>query len=293
VSFDTEVARANRIRTRRHSVDLFSERFADADTVKDLAMVPPSYTFAPPIFGAQANVGLTAVYGRNRTIQNVLVSDLAVDGPFARPRSRFEMNGDSVTGFGDLSPQVTLRWNSGAHNFMTYATGNIPVGAYNPSRLANIGIGHSALDGGLGYTYLDDAGREFSAVAGVTYNFLNPFTQYQNGTDFHLDWGASQFFFSKQLQIGVVGYVYNQLTCDSGSGNKVGCFDSRVASVGAQLGYTITVGELEAYVNLRGYNEFDAANRPEGWNVWLTLTLSPADTASTKASTKRTRQNSY
>ena len=62
--------------------------------------------------------------------------------------------------------------------------------------------------------------------------------------------------------------------------------------MGAQLGYTITVGELEAYVNLRGYNEFDAANRPEGWNVWLTLTLSPADTAS-KALTRRGRQNSY
>ena len=86
VSFDTEVARANRFRTRRQSVDLFSEKFADADTVKDLAMVTPSYTFASPIFGAQATVGLTAVYGRNRTFQNVLLSDLAVGRSRGRAR---------------------------------------------------------------------------------------------------------------------------------------------------------------------------------------------------------------
>jgi hypothetical protein len=176
---------------------------------------------------------------------------------------------------------------------MTYATGNIPVGAYNPSRLSNIGIGHSALDGGAGYTYLDEAGREVSAVAGFTYNFLNPYTQYQNGVDFHLDWAASQFFFSKRLQIGLVGYVYDQLTCDSGSGNKVGCFESRVAAVGAQFGYTVPMGELDAYVNVRGYKDFDAANRPEGWNVWLTLAISPAATASTTALTRRVRQISY
>jgi len=122
-------------------------------------------------------------------------------GPFDLTHSRFETIDSSVTGFGDLAPQVSLRWTAGVHNFMTYATGNIPVGAFNPSRLANIGIGHSALDGGLGYTYLDEADREFFAVAGFTYNFINPYTQYQNGIDFHLDWGASQFFFSKKLQI--------------------------------------------------------------------------------------------
>jgi hypothetical protein len=29
-------------------------------------------------------------------------------------------------------------------------------------------------------------------------------------------------------------------------------------------------------VNVKAYKEFAAANRPEGWNVWLTYTLSPA-----------------
>src|SRR5207247_9017431 len=58
---------------------------------------------------------------------------------------------------GDLYPQATLKWNAGVHNFMTYLTGDIPVGAYDPARLANLGIGHAAIDGGGGYTYFNPA----------------------------------------------------------------------------------------------------------------------------------------
>jgi len=36
---------------------------------------------------------------------------------------------------------------------------------------------------GGAYTYLNEpTGYEFSAVAGVTYNFINPHTQYQSGS---------------------------------------------------------------------------------------------------------------
>ena len=45
--------------------------------------------------------------------------------------------------------------------------------------------------------------------------------------DFHPDWGASQFL-SKQIFVGLVGYLYNEICCDSGAGDWVGCFQSRV-----------------------------------------------------------------
>ena len=35
---------------------------------------------------------------------------------------------------------------------MTYVTGDVPVGDYNSASLANIGIGHGAVDSGGGYT---------------------------------------------------------------------------------------------------------------------------------------------
>jgi hypothetical protein len=59
---------------------------------------------------------------------------------------------------------------------------DIPVGDYDSARLANLGLGHGAIDGGLGYTYLNPANRlEFSAVVGMSFNFINPSTQYQSG----------------------------------------------------------------------------------------------------------------
>ena len=271
-----EVARAREIRIGRIPATLAASVSANLDATADLALVIPSYTFATPILGGQATIGLMGIYGRNSASVDARLNASLLVGPFAFTRSRFDSISDSVTGFGDLIPQFSLRWNAGVHNFMTYVTGDIPVGEYDSARLSNIGIGHGALDGGVGYTYFNpQTGHEFSAVAGLTYNFIDPSTQYQNGVDFHLDWSASQFL-TKQFQIGVVGYLYNQVSCDSGSGDRVGCFESRVASVGAQLGYIIPMGELQGYVNVKGYKEFDAANRPEGWNVWLTFVLSPA-----------------
>ena len=86
----------------------------------------------------------------------------------------------AVTIGGDLIPQFALKWNAGVNNFMTYVTGDMPAGAYQSNRLANLGIGHWAIDAGFGYTYFDQkAGREASAVLGFTYNFINPYTQYR------------------------------------------------------------------------------------------------------------------
>jgi hypothetical protein len=49
---------------------------------------------------------------------------------------------DSLTSVGGLHPMMTLKWNAGVHNCMTDVTGDIPVGAYDPTRLASLGIGH-------------------------------------------------------------------------------------------------------------------------------------------------------
>ena len=159
---------------------------------------------------------------------------------------------------------------------MTYATGDIPVGSYSSTRLSNIGIGHGAVDAGGGYTYFNpETGHELSGVLGFTYNFKNPYTQYKNGVDLHFDWGASQFV-SKEVQIGVVGYAYKDIGCDSGSGDRVGCFRSQVFGIGPQIGFVIPLGDLQGYLNFKGYKEFDAKDRAHGWNTWLTFVISPA-----------------
>ena len=191
------------------------------------------------------------------------------------PFARSDTISDTTWGFGDLIPQFALRWNAGVNNFMTYVTGDIPIGAYQSTRLSNLGIGHGAIDAGGGYTYFNpQTGHEFSGVLGFTYNFKNTATQYQSGVDLHFDWGASQFL-SKQVMVGLVGYIYKEIGCDSGSGDRVGCFQSQVFGIGPQIGFLFPVGDMQGYLNLKAYGEFDNANRPAGWNTWVTFSISP------------------
>jgi hypothetical protein len=232
---------------------------------ENYVFVTPSYTFSDPVLNGQLWLGVTFAVGTADSSVSAVLS-----GPFG---SFASSSGDFMTGVGDLYPLATLKWQLGNHNLMTYATAVIPVGAYDATRLAGLGIGHWAVDGGLGYTFANDAGLELSITAGVTYNFMNPYTQYQSGVDGHIDWGAS-IALGDKLYLGAVGYFYDQLGPDSGPGARLGGFQSRVTAVGPQIGYAIDLGVVHADLNLRGYKEFDAQNRPEGWNLWLTLSLS-------------------
>ncbi len=248
---------------------------ANVNAKADLGVFAPSYVFATPFFGGQASVAVIGIYGRNDTSLNATAA--ATLGPLSVARST--TLSDTTTGFGDLIPQFAVCWNSGVNNFMTYLTGDIPVGKYDLSDLANIGIGHGALDGGVGYTYFNpQTGQEFSATFGLTGNFKNQSTGYTNGLDSHLDLGVSQFV-TKQLQIGAVGYVYDQLTPDSGCAPILCPLELRVVGFGPQIGYIIPMGTMQGYLNVKGYKEFDAQARPEGWNMWVTFVLSPAPAA--------------
>jgi hypothetical protein len=241
-----------------------------------LGIAIPQYVFATPVLGGQAAVALLGAYGRNDTNLTGTLNGIITPGHI--PSINLSIDRTDITwGFADLLPFVSLRWNQGVNNWMIYGTGDIPVGAYQSTRLANIGIGHGTVDVGVGYTYFNQpTGREFSAVLGFTANRENTSTNYTNGVDMHLDWGASQFL-NKQDMVGLVGYVYRQISCDSGSGDHVGCFESQVVGIGPQIGHIFPINkDLQGYLNLKAYGEFANEHRPDGWNVWLTFVISPA-----------------
>ena len=239
---------------------------AGLDTSSNYFMVTPSYAFETPVLGGQFGFGVTMLAGNYRsTVSATLVAPSGA--------SLSGSTGDSMTALGDAFPTATLKWNRGVHNFMTYATANVPIGAYDMNRQASVGLGRWAVDGGAGYTYFDeDKGHEFSAVIGFTYNFMNPYTAYQSGIDMHLELSAS-YYLTERLLVGLVGYFYNQITPDSGPGATLGPFMSRVAGAGPQLGYDFVLGGRASSLSARGYYEFAGQNRPEGWNAWLTLVI--------------------
>lgn len=228
----------------------------------------PTYTFETPVLNGQLALGVTFSAGQ---------SGASVWGVLTGPggRSLAAAASDSASGISDLYPMASLKWQQGDHNAMVYVMGSVPTGPYDPNRLAGVGLGHWAIDWGLGYTYLAPSGFELSLTAGLTYNFVNPQTGYQSGVDGHVDLGVS-YSFNESLYAGAVAYAYNQLSPDTGGSARLGDFRSSVAGVGPQIGWSFTGGGLGFDVNLRGYKEFAAYNRPEGWNAYLTLSVGAA-----------------
>jgi len=218
-------------------------------------------TYEPPtsVLGAQLALFATAGIGANTTQEHE--SGQAASGS------------QTAAGITDLVPGALLSWGRGTDNWLAYLIANVPVGAYDSQRIANVGIGHAAADAGGGYTYYNSSrGLSWSAVMGFTYNFENYSTDYRNGIDSHLGWGVMQSV-SANWRVGVAGYVYYQLTGDSGSGDSCGPCKSRVASLGPQVTYTFTVAGQPWSADLRGYYEFWAQNRLEGVSVFATLNI--------------------
>ena len=272
VNASGNIAAAREVTTNRFSTTVNVNLNVNLKGNADLVVVQPTYVFATPVFGGQFAAGM-AVYGGRNAAQ--------IDGTLTASSggvvtTRQGSISDSLTAFGDLFPQVSLRWNAGVNSWMIYAMGDVPVGNYNPANLSNLGIGHGAIDGGAGYTYFDPkTGHEFSVVTGLTGNFTNPSTGYTNGIDWHVDWGASQFV-TKQILVGAVGYFFQQITPDQGAAAFLGSNEGRVAGIGPQVGFIIPAGPMQAYLNLKGYWEFAAENRASGWNAWVTLAFSPS-----------------
>ena len=236
---------------------------AGLSTRESFTLLQLGYSAEEKILGGQPYIGVGWGPGSNTTTAYASVTN---------PNIEFN-RANSVNGGTDVYPLASLAWNKGNNNFMTYVTGDIPVGTYSTTSLASLGIGHAAVDAGGGYTYLNNTtGLEFSGVLGATYNWMNNQTNYQNGIDSHLDWSISQFL-SQNWQVGIAGYGYYQLTADSGSGDKVGAFKSRIAAVGPQVGYLFNIGTKQAYINVRAYKEFWAQNRVEGYATIATISI--------------------
>jgi hypothetical protein len=238
---------------------------AGYSTTEQYLYLTPSYTFADPVLNGQLWLGVTFSAGR---------ADTSTWGVLTGPRgnSFSAGNSDTATGISDIYPMASLKWQAGSNNAMVYVMGSVPAGAYDPNRLAGVGLGHWAIDWGIGYTYMPQTPFELSVTAGLTYNFINPTTQYQSGIDSHIDVGTS-WSFSDAFYVGAAGYFFKQLSPDTGGSPLLGDFRSQVMGAGPQVGWSLEIGPIATEFNVRGYKEFAAQNRPEGWNVYFTVSL--------------------
>ncbi len=170
----------------------------------------------------------------------------------------------SRTSFGDPQAGAVLGWNSGNFHWNTGFLVNVPIGDYENGALDNLAFNHWSFDINGAATWLDPTiGFELSAAMGITFNEKNSATDYKTGDEFHLEFAALQHF-SQTFSAGLVGYHYQQVSGDSGSGAVLGAFKGRVTALGPHVAFTFPVDGTPVSVNGRVLVEFDTKNRLEG-----------------------------
>ena len=133
--------------------------------------------------------------------------------------------------------------------------------------LANTSLNHWAIMSRFAATYFDPkTGWEVDGAAIYTVNWENPATDYETGNILNLEGAVTKNF--GPLGIGVVSYAMIQTTGDSGSGARLGSFESRVYGVGPIVSFTTSADPSKALtVLVKWYSEFDAEHTFEGNTV--------------------------
>ena len=194
------------------------------------------------------------------------------NGTTVQQGARFSFDQDTFD-LGDPLLTGIIGWHSGNWHWNVSGLLNIPVGPYSASSVTNIAFNRWAFDTTAALTWLDAAkGRELSAAAGFTFNGENDATNYETGTEFHLEFAAMQYL-SKAFAIGITGYYYNQVTGDSGAGATLGAFKGEVTAIGPNINYNFQWGNTPVSTSLRWLHEFDAKNRLEGDAVLFSATF--------------------
>lgn len=180
---------------------------------------------------------------------------------------------DSAVVVGDPVFSAMLGWHAGKFHWNATVLVNAPAGDYRSGELANLAFHRWATDLSGALTWFDpETGIDLSGVAGVTFNGTNPATDYRTGTEFHLEWAASKALTSA-LSAGVIGYHYQQVTGDSGSGAQLGAYKGRVTALGGTLAYNFKVGKTPVSTRIKVLREFAVENRARGTVGLLTVSL--------------------
>ncbi|EKS42249.1 SphA family protein [Afipia broomeae] len=180
---------------------------------------------------------------------------------------------DEKTNLSDYQLGSFLGWHAGNFHWQLGVSGVVPSGSYVLGQLSNASLNRPAVDVFGTLTWLDPAiGLDLSAAAGFTFNQRNRATDYQSGNEFHLEWAATKYL-TKEFTIGLVGYYYQQMTADSGTGATLGAFEGRVVALGGSVGYTFEIGKIPLATRIKVYREFSAVNRMEGTAGYFSISV--------------------
>jgi len=143
----------------------------------------------------------------------------------------------------------------------------IPVSSYDPTRFANASLNYYGFNQEIAVTWFPTPRWEVSAQANFTINGRNPATNYLSGAVFALDYGINYKPFENisNFQVGLAGFVTEQLSSDELAGLKIGNHIQAIG-VGPQFIYYMTPA---AAIVLKWQHAVFARNTTNGDRVWL------------------------
>ena len=180
-----------------------------------------------------------------------------------------------VSGVGDMTlVPVMLAWKSADWQYDFLMPVYAPTGSYEVGRLGNPGLNYWTVDPIAGAAYSNaKSGLNAAVHVGYAMNTGNSDTDYRSGNVLHVDASVQQIFplGSGFATLGAEAWTFQQSSCDSGAGAKLGCFKGRTAGIGPVLGYILPVGQQKLIFEFKWLAELDTANRLNGDYVWLKL----------------------
>jgi hypothetical protein len=184
---------------------------------------------------------------------------------------------DTATGLGDiLLMPFMLGWTNGPDfkydvRLSVYA----PTGEFEEGELANAGRNHWTFEPSVSVSWLSSKiGTEVSVFAGLDFNTKNEETDYQSGASFHVEGTIAQHLPLGKLGfigVGVNGFLYQQITGDSGSGARLGDFEGRTAGVGPVVSFVTKIGDAELAAEVKWLPELNVERRLKGDIIWFKL----------------------
>ena len=204
---------------------------ANVSATSNAEMLGAIYTFPCGILGGKYSAGVIVPY-----------IWMDVTGTITNPLGKTFSRTDTTSGIGDMIIiPFWLGWNSGDFKWFTQLNIYAPTGDYDVGSLANVGLNYWTFEPMVSFSYLSTKiGLEITTTAGLDFNTNNNATDYQSGEVFHLDTTVAEhlpFFGCGIIGIGANAFYWKQFTGDSGSGAKLGAFETQMIGIGPVLSY--------------------------------------------------------
>ncbi|MGA2400747.1 MAG: transporter [Syntrophobacteraceae bacterium] len=242
---------------------------ANLSITSNLEMLGAIYTFPCGILDGKFSAGVIIPY-----------IWMDVTGTITHPGGKTSTRTDTANGIGDMIlVPFWLGWTRGGFRWAVQLDVYAPTGDYNAGRLANAGFNYWTFEPLVSFSYISEKiGLEVSTTAGFDFNTNNDAIDYQSGEVFHVDTTVAEhlpLFGCGTIGVGVNGYYWRQFTGDSGSGAKLGSFETLMTGVGPVLSYISPklCGGHTVVAEVKWLPQMDTSKTFKGDYIWFKAAL--------------------